>query len=200
MMTLTNEAIGLNTVTNPEQTDKGPLTDEDYKRMGRYEFKLFTVEDYVQYKKILETIPYDWELMKFFHRQYLDECKLKHNIRKYTAGIVSFDTVSLYASDGRDLLNDMIERFEEHSRWDELRSAVSKTAFRRVTAYRIGKVKQATIAKRERRNRVTIVRSITKAEKALRAKAMKMISEKKFPGIILKAEDTNERSEDNGDQ
>ncbi|MBR4628758.1 MAG: hypothetical protein IKO47_13910 [Ruminococcus sp.] len=199
MMTLTNETIGPNTA-NPENADKGPLTDDDYKRMNRYEFKLFTVEDYVQYKKILETMPYDWELMKFFHGQYLDECKLRHNIRKYTAGVVSFDTVSLYASDGSDLLNDMIESSEEHSRWEELRSAVSKTAFKRVTAYRIDKVKQETIAKREGRNRVTIVRSIGRAEQALRRKALQMLTEKKFPGIILKGEDTNERSDDNGDE
>lgn len=145
-------------------------------------------------------MPYDWELMKFFHKEYIDECKLKHRMRKFTAGVVSFDDVSTYVSDGSDLLKDMIESSEERSRWNELCSAVSETALRRVTAYRIDNVKQATIAKRERRNRVTIVRSISKAEKALRTKAMKMISEKKFPGILLKADDINEESDENGDQ
>ena len=67
-------------------------------------------------------------------------------------------------------------------------------------AIRLSKVSQTNIAKRENRNRVTIVRSISKAEIAIRAKALQMILDKRFPGIILKAEDTNERSEDNGDQ
>ena len=179
---------------------KKKLTDEDYMGMEEYDFKLFTVQDYKAYKEILQAAPYNWELMKFFHEQYLEAARRDITIRRHTGGIVSFEEVANYVDNMNDPLNSMIKSDEEKSRWAELQSVASSAAFERVVAYRVGRVSQTTIAKRENRNRVTIVRSISKAEKALRAKAMKMISEKKFPGIILKAEDTNERSEDNGDQ
>lgn len=179
---------------------KKKLTDEDYMGMEEYDFKLFTVEDYKAYKEILQAAPYNWELMKFFHEQYLEEARRDITIRRHTGGIVSFEEVANYVDNMNDPLNSMIKSDEEKSRWAELQSVASSTAFERVMAYRFGKVSQTNIAKRENRNRVTIVRSISKAEIAIRAKALQMILDKRFPGIILKAEDTNERGDNNGDQ
>ena len=179
---------------------KKKLTDEDYMGVEEYDFKLFTVEDYKAYKEILQAAPYNWELMKFFHEQYLEEARRDITIRRHTGGIVSFEEVANYVDNMNDPLNSMIKSDEEKSRWAELQSVASSTAFERVMAYRFGKVSQTNIAKRENRNRVTIVRSISKAEIAIRAKALQMILDKRFPGIILKAEDTNERGDNNGDQ
>ena len=179
---------------------KKKLTDEDYMGMEEYDFKLFTVQDYKAYKEILQVAPYNWELMKFFHEQYLEEARRDITIRRHTSGIVSFDEIANYVDNMNDPLNSMIKSAEEKARWSELKSAASSTAFERVMAYRVGKVSQTNIAKRENRNRVTIVRSISKAEIAIRAKALQMILDKRFPGIILKAEDTNERGDNNGDQ
>ena len=179
---------------------KKKLTDEDYMGVEEYDFKLFTVEDYKAYKEILQAAPYNWELMNFFHEQYLEEARRDITIRRHTGGIVSFEEVANYVDNMNDPLNSMIKSDEEKSRWAELQSVASSTAFERVMAYRFGKVSQTNIAKRENRNRVTIVRSISKAEIAIRAKALQMILDKRFPGIILKAEDTNERGDNNGDQ
>ena len=41
----------------------------DYYAATSYDWNLFTVEDYRQYKVILEASPYDPELAKFFHKQ-----------------------------------------------------------------------------------------------------------------------------------
>ena len=54
------------------QKERGMLTDEEYMSLGKYDFDLFTVEDYREYHDILIEMPYNWELMKFFHKAYID--------------------------------------------------------------------------------------------------------------------------------
>ena len=59
----------------------------NYAEKTCYDYKTFTVEDYIQYKDILESMPYSPELAEFFHQQ--KRVDKKCNMQAYRHAIVS---------------------------------------------------------------------------------------------------------------
>lgn len=167
------------------QKERGLLTDEEYMSLGKYDFDLFTVEDYREYHDILIEMPYNWELMKFFHKAYIDEYRTTYRARKYEADAISIDELSPYLTDGSNPLKRMISRADSDELWIRIIASVNLDDLFNVIAHRVYRKSQRAIAKLKGKNEVTISRSISRCEYVIHSIALQMLMEKKLDGFVL---------------
>lgn len=168
-----------------EPKKRGLLPDSEYQKWDKYNFDLFTVADYLEYRDLLISMPYNWELMKFFHEEYLNECKRDYRARKYGEATISFDEISNYLSDDGNPLHCIIERIDSEELWNRIIACVSLESLCRIIAHRIDGKPQNAIARSEGIHRHTISRSIARGEEIILEIASKLLKEKKLNGFVL---------------
>lgn len=164
------------------------LNDDDYKAMGSYNFRLFTVDDYKKYKTMLLSMPYDWKLMKFFHQEYLRENSAKNKIRYAKIAIISFDEAENYIDQRNDPLESMLRQQENSAVWHAITEAISEETLERVVKFKVGKSTQKRIAQEEGTNITSVHRSIARALPKITREAEKLLIGNKLPGFIRKAQ------------
>lgn len=104
------------------------LKDEEYQKLGHYDFSMFLKEDREMYRSILESEPYDWELMKFFHEQKRTVTRMKKQDARHRSRTRVEDIMDVYPDNS---INDdeMIDRDFMDTLRDELKGRVSPAAF-----------------------------------------------------------------------
>jgi hypothetical protein len=164
------------------------LEDDYYKAMGSYNFSLFTVEDYKQYKSMLLSMPYDWKLMKFFHHEYLKENSAKNKLRYAKVAFISFDEAENFIDQRDDPLENMLRQQENDAIWQAITGSISEETLERVVKFKVGKSTQKRIAQQEGTNITSVHRSIARALPKITCEAEKLLKDNKLPGFIRRAE------------
>ncbi len=134
----------------------------DYANAGRYDWTLFTAEDYKQYRKILESLPYDPKLAEFFHEQKRNEQRWEKQRKRYISDLECADREACLLPAG-NVENEVI--FREII--GEAKKRLTGTEYRRLRKHAVMGLSQTEIAKGERVALPTVSLCISSARRKL---------------------------------